>query len=322
MSDALALVSVGGQPGQSPASGSAKPASIASSAQLHKQLLAQEVAKVLRRTAPARARALPAPRASRPAPRARGAALTWLRGRAAAGVQLRKELATLKAQQQQAAGRTAYGGGVSEALKAVISRLRACRHSRARAPPSFGRACSPRCAACWAQARIEKERKEAEKAEVVAQANAQKQVLAAEVQQLQVDVRRLKTLSSSNPLAQQSYGPGSAQPASFALPDNVAEALARRKAFEETFSMTLRSLREELMDTSVKRLSSRSQTPQGIRALLLLSDERIDRIMDEALRVRSLPCAAPAPSTSVPLRRLSCAPVSPRAPRARSLLVC
>eukprot|EP00802_Teleaulax_amphioxeia_P023022 Tamp_23543.p1 GENE.Tamp_23543~~Tamp_23543.p1 ORF type:complete len:271 (+),score=89.40 Tamp_23543:24-815(+) len=210
MSDALALVSVGGQPGQSPASGSAKPASIASSAQLHKQLLAQEVAK------------------------------------------LRKELATLKAQQQQAAGRTAYGGGVSEALKA---------------------------------ARIEKERKEAEKAEVVAQANAQKQVLAAEVQQLQVDVRRLKTLSSSNPLAQQSYGPGSAQPASFALPDNVAEALARRKAFEETFSMTLRSLREELMDTSVKRLSSRSQTPQGIRALLLLSDERIDRIMDEALRV-------------------------------------
>jgi hypothetical protein len=72
-----------------------------------------------------------------------------------------------------------------------------------------------------------------------------------------------------------------------ALPDSVAEALAQRKVFEETFSKTLRSLREELMDTSIKRLSSRSQTPQGIRALLLLSDERIDRIMEEALRVSS-----------------------------------
>ena len=72
-----------------------------------------------------------------------------------------------------------------------------------------------------------------------------------------------------------------------ALPDSLAEALAQRKAFEETFSMTLRSLREELMDTSIKRLSSRSQTPQGIRTLLLLSDERIDRIMEEALRVSS-----------------------------------
>jgi hypothetical protein len=72
-----------------------------------------------------------------------------------------------------------------------------------------------------------------------------------------------------------------------ALPDSVAEALAQRKVFEETFSKTLRSLREELMDTSIKRLSSRSQTPQGIRTLLLLSDERIDRIMEEALRVSS-----------------------------------
>ena len=72
-----------------------------------------------------------------------------------------------------------------------------------------------------------------------------------------------------------------------ALPDSVAEALAQRKVFEETFSKTLRSLREELMDTSIKRLSSRSQTPQGIRSLLLLSDERIDRIMEEALRVSS-----------------------------------
>ena len=47
------------------------------------------------------------------------------------------------------------------------------------------------------------------------------------------------------------------------LPENVAEALERRKAFEEQFSMTLRSMREELMDTSIKRLSGRSRTPQG-----------------------------------------------------------
>ena len=187
--------------------------------------------------------------------------------------QLRKELATLRAQQQQSEGRNALGG-TSEALKAV-------------SPPAFyppaharDRARSLRC--CPPQARIEKERKEAEKAEVVAQANAQKQVLATEVRQLQADIRRLQVLSSSN----QQRTPARMASAG-ALPDSVAEALAQRKVFEETFSKTLRSLREELMDTSIKRLSSRSQTPQGIRALLLLSDERIDRIMEEALRVSS-----------------------------------
>ena len=75
------------------------------------------------------------------------------------------------------------------------------------------------------------------------------------------------------------------------LPDNVAEALERRKAFEEQFSMTLRSLREELMDTSIKRLSGRGQTPQGVRALLVLSDERITRIMAEAAKVFVYVCA-------------------------------
>lgn len=114
------------------------------------------------------------------------------------------------------------------------------------------------------------------------------------MRQLQADIRRLQGLSSSN----QQRMPARVASAG-ALPDSVAEALAQRKAFEETFSKTLRSLREELMDTSIKRLSSRSQTPQGIRSLLLLSDERIDRIMEEALRVSSPWCTAHAPSSSI-----------------------
>lgn len=161
------------------------------------------------------------------------------------GRQLRKELATLKARQQDASGPL----GVSDALK---------------------------------QARMEKERKEAEKAEVVRQANAQKQMLASEVKTLRAEIQGLKG-SLSNPLANMTSstinGPVGV------LPENVAEALERRKAFEEQFSMTIRSLREELVDTSIKRISGRSQTPQGIRALLVLSDERIERIMAEASKV-------------------------------------
>lgn len=136
---------------------------------------------------------------------------------------------------------------------------------------------------------MEKERKEAEKAEVVAQANQQKQMLASEVRSLRGEIQGLKG-SMGNPLAL-AAAPGSPMRSGAAgvLPENVAEALERRKAFEEQFSMTLRSLREELMDTSIKRLSSRSQTPQGVRALLVLSDERIDRIMTEAAKVASQP---------------------------------
>jgi hypothetical protein len=162
-----------------------------------------------------------------------------------AGWQLRKELATLKARQQDAGGPL----GISDALK---------------------------------QARMEKERKEAEKAEVVRQANAQKQMLASEVKTLRAEIQGLK-VSLSNPLA--IMDAPAANGAVGILPENVAEALERRKAFEEQFSMTIRSLREELMDTSIKRISSRSQTPQGIRALLVLSDERIERIMAEASKV-------------------------------------
>ena len=136
------------------------------------------------------------------------------------------------------------------------------------------------CVAESLQARMEKERKEAEKAEVVAQANQQKQMLAGEVKSLRGEIQVMKG-SMSNPLAGSPMKGG----ALAILPENVTEALERRKAFEEQFSMTLRSLREELMDTSIKRLSSRSQTPQGVRALLVLSDERIDRIMAEAAKV-------------------------------------
>ena len=119
------------------------------------------------------------------------------------------------------------------------------------------------------QARMQKERKVAEKAEVVAQADAQKKMLADEVKRLRTEVQT-KQLESAN---------------TSTVPGIVSEALEKRKAFQEQFSVTLRQLREELVETSVKRLSGRSRTPQGIRALLVLSDERIVRIMNEAHQV-------------------------------------
>ena len=119
------------------------------------------------------------------------------------------------------------------------------------------------------QARMQKERKVAEKAEVVAQADAQKKMLADEVKKLRSEVQT-KQLESAN---------------TSTVPGPVSEALEKRKAFQEQFSVTLRQLREELVETSVKRLSGRSRTPQGIRALLVLSDERIVRIMNEAHQV-------------------------------------
>jgi hypothetical protein len=198
-------------------------------------------------------------------------------------VKLRKELATLQGQAQQSSG-------MSEALR-LVSTTRLPAFSMLHYADSCLLAMRT---TCWAhlsrdvrksymgsavQAQMEKQRKEAEKAEVVAQANSEKQVLANEIKNLRALVQQGG--SSSNPLAERS-GPVSSVAL---LPDNVVDALERRKAFEEQFSLTIRSLREELQETSIKRLSSRSQTPQGIRALLLLCDERINKIMAEAVKV-------------------------------------
>ena len=139
------------------------------------------------------------------------------------------------------------------------------------------------------QARMDKERIEAEKAEVVAQASSQKQVLVSEVSMLRNEIIQA---SRAPPSASKGFG----RP----VPGDVADALERRKAFEEQFSMTMRQLREELMGTSIKQLSGRSQTPQSVRALLALSDERISRIMEEAYQVfatRQFTCSARAVHT-------------------------
>ena len=198
-------------------------------------------------------------------------------------VKLRKELATLQGQAPQSSG-------MSEALRLVstnflpafsmqhLCRLLPPRHAHHRGA-HLSRNVRKSYMGNAVQAQIEKQRKEAEKAEVVAQANSEKQVLANEIKNLRALVQQGG--SSSNPLAERS-GPVSSVAL---LPDNVVDALERRKAFEEQFSLNIRSLREELQETSIKRLSSRSQTPQGIRALLLLCDERINKIMAEAVKV-------------------------------------
>mmetsp|Transcript_22859 Transcript_22859/g.54649 ORF Transcript_22859/g.54649 Transcript_22859/m.54649 type:complete len:302 (-) Transcript_22859:73-978(-) len=165
-----------------------------SSAQLHKQLLAQEVVK------------------------------------------LRREVAQLRAEQGGADG-TEEG---SDALK---------------------------------QAHMEVARLEAQKAEIVSQATAQKALLAREVKALRSELER-SGLSGAGAL------PGASQQT-----QEVANALQRRREFEENFTRTLRDLRKGLEQTSIKALSSKGQVPLGVRSLLQLSNERVDKIVEEAAQV-------------------------------------
>ncbi|EKX40037.1 hypothetical protein GUITHDRAFT_113773 [Guillardia theta CCMP2712] len=123
------------------------------------------------------------------------------------------------------------------------------------------------------QAQIEIARLEAQKAEVIAQANAQKAVLAKEVKSLRAELERL--------------GPNrnGAMSGDNVPTEDLVDSLQRRKEFEENFTRTLRDLRKELENTSIKSLSSKGQVSLGIRSLLQLSNERIEKVMEEAAQV-------------------------------------
>mmetsp|Transcript_25543 Transcript_25543/g.40029 ORF Transcript_25543/g.40029 Transcript_25543/m.40029 type:complete len:235 (+) Transcript_25543:398-1102(+) len=126
------------------------------------------------------------------------------------------------------------------------------------------------------QVRMEVARLEAQKAEVIAQANAQKALLAKEVKSLRAELERQQDSNVSK--TNTSGIPGNQS-------RDVAEALQRKREFEENFTRTLRDLRKELEHTSLKHLSSRGQVPLGVRSLLQLSNERIEKVMEEAAQM-------------------------------------
>lgn len=119
-------------------------------------------------------------------------------------------------------------------------------------------------------------RLEAQKAEVVAQTNAQKALLAKEVKHLRSEIDLTKARADA------------AQPAQINTGDQnkeIIEALQRRKEFEENFTRTLRDLRKELEQTSLKNINAKNQLPLGVRSMIHLSNERIEKVMEEASQV-------------------------------------
>uniref|UniRef100_A0A7S0W5T5 Uncharacterized protein n=1 Tax=Hemiselmis tepida TaxID=464990 RepID=A0A7S0W5T5_9CRYP len=65
----------------------------------------------------------------------------------------------------------------------------------------------------------------------------------------------------------------------------IVAALQRRKEFEENFTRTLRDLRKELEMSSLKSISAKNQLPIGVRSMIQLSNERIEKVMEEASQV-------------------------------------
>mmetsp|Transcript_27589 Transcript_27589/g.56528 ORF Transcript_27589/g.56528 Transcript_27589/m.56528 type:complete len:266 (+) Transcript_27589:31-828(+) len=66
---------------------------------------------------------------------------------------------------------------------------------------------------------------------------------------------------------------------------DLAEALQRKKDFEENFTRTIRDLRKELEQSDLKQLSAKSQVPLGVKSLVQLGNERIEKVMEEASQV-------------------------------------
>mmetsp|Transcript_31343 Transcript_31343/g.74487 ORF Transcript_31343/g.74487 Transcript_31343/m.74487 type:complete len:412 (+) Transcript_31343:25-1260(+) len=121
------------------------------------------------------------------------------------------------------------------------------------------------------RARVEIANLEQQKASIIAQANAQKALLAKEVKNLRAEI--------------EGRGAPPQEDASAMAPQDVALALERRKEFEENFTRTLRDLRKELDATDLKVLGSKSQVGMGVRSMLQLSNERVEKVMEEAAQV-------------------------------------
>jgi hypothetical protein len=119
------------------------------------------------------------------------------------------------------------------------------------------------------RAKLEIANLEQQKASIIAQANAQKALLAKEVKALRAELE----------------GRGGGAGNTAMSPEEVALALERRREFEENFTRTLRDLRKELETTDLKSLGSKSQIPMGVRSMLQLSNERIEKVMEEAAQV-------------------------------------
>jgi len=61
--------------------------------------------------------------------------------------------------------------------------------------------------------------------------------------------------------------------------------MERRREFEENFTRTIRDLRKELEQSNIKSLSASNQIPLSVRALIQLSNERIEKAMEEVAQV-------------------------------------
>jgi len=66
---------------------------------------------------------------------------------------------------------------------------------------------------------------------------------------------------------------------------DLAEALQRKKDFEENFTRTVRDLRKELEQSDLKQMVGKNQVPLGIKSTLQLSNERIEKVMEEISQV-------------------------------------
>ena len=119
---------------------------------------------------------------------------------------------------------------------------------------------------------------ESQKAAIIAQANAQKALLAKEVKTLRTELDRIRSGSQAHEV----------QPASALSTQQTKEIgaqLERRVEFEENFTRTIRDLRRELEQSDLKALQKNNQMPLSVRALIQLSNERVERTMEEAAQV-------------------------------------
>ena len=119
--------------------------------------------------------------------------------------------------------------------------------------------------------RAETQQLESQKQAIIAQANAQKALLAKEIKALRSELDR-------------SHGsPAAAPPPDGQEAKEVEALLVQRQEFEENFTRTIRDLRRELEASDIKALSKSNQVPLSVRAMLQLSNERVEKAMEEAI---------------------------------------
>jgi hypothetical protein len=120
---------------------------------------------------------------------------------------------------------------------------------------------------------------ESQKQAIIAQANAQKALLAKEIKSLRTEVEKVGGGAPPSNMSQ----PGSQ--VNTVQAKEVAALMERRREFEENFTRTIRDLRKELEQSNIKSLATTNQVPLSVRALIQLSNERIEKAMEEAAQV-------------------------------------